>query len=314
MIKKMSFRFAMGCLTVLHCHAVFAQIAQQNPCEIPFTKMLDKRKGTPFSISDAINTKARISDQDQQNYNYRNRFLVANLDTVENGQCKGMVENYPLVDQKNLPIERFPDLRNSQILQHFLDEVQPFYQTPANKQPVVTMGGRRYCIGQTISLCEIRGQRVVEVARLGTSSLNANSAPVRSRTYGEYNEITHRSWMSGRDYTSRDGQRDEAMGGVDSTKMKGLRYTRYTSGGGMILNNFLKWDGLAGFEVPNFYGGLHELSVGETNVNNLGAPVSHGCLRLTKYGSVLARWWTPMGAKLFVHYTDAGYRQTPPNK
>lgn len=313
MIKKMSFQVVISCLTVLQCQAVFAQNAQQNPCQIPFTKMTDKNTGKPFKIEDAVNTRGQISDQDHRNYNYRNRFLVANLDTVENGQCKGLVESYPQVAQNNIPGDLFPELKNTQILQHFMEEVQPFYQTPANKRPIVNMRGKDYCIGQTISLCEIRGNNVVvEVARLGTSSLNANSAPNRSRTYGEYNEISHRSWMAGRNYTTRDGQRDEAMGGVDSTKMKGIRYTRYTSGGGMILNNFLKWDGLSGYEVPNFYGGLHELSVGETNVNNLGAPVSHGCMRLTQYGSILARWWTPLRAKLFVYYTDAGYRQTPP--
>jgi len=324
MDQKLKFQFSASRLTVLHfsllvCLQGTSALAQgnpavTNPCEIPFTKMIDKRQGqaTPFQIRDAVNTNPRILDVDHQLYNYKNRFLVVNLDTKnENKQCKGLVEDYPLVNQANPPVDLFPELKSPQTIQHFLDEVQPFYQTPARKRSVVKLNGRDYCIGQTVSLCEIRGNKVVEVARLGTSSLNANSAPVRSRTYGEYNKITHRSWMSDRSYTVGDGQRDEALGGVDSSKTKGIRYTRYVWGGNMILNNFLKWDGMDGFEVPNFYGGLHELSIGETNVNNLGAPVSHGCLRLSKYGSIFARWWTPLGAKLFVHYTENGYRQKP---
>lgn len=311
MKNTMKLQLLVSCLTIFQFGMVQAQDAS-NPCEIPFTKMIDKNTGQPFQLKDAVNTNRRITDENQAQYNYKHRFLVTNLDTKnESGQCKGLVERYPKVEAGNVPTDLYPELKNSSTLSHFLEEVQAHYQTPANKNPIVNVRGTNYCIGQTTSLCEIRSGKPVEIARLGTSSLNANSAPARERTYGEYNQISFRRWMEGRSYTSRDGDRDAELGGVDSENLKGMRYTRYTSGGGMVLNNFMKWDGLAGYEVPNFYGGLHELSVGETNVNNLGAPVSHGCLRLSRYGSIFARWWTPQGAKMFVHYTNHGYRQRP---
>jgi hypothetical protein len=287
--------------------------AASSYCDLPFTKMVDKNTGAPFALKDAVNTNSRISETANKLYNYKNRFLVLNLDTRdESGQCKGLVENYPRVSESSPPVDQYPELKDSATLSHFVHEVQdPNYQTPANKRSVVSVAGKAYCIGQTASLCEIRGAQVVEIARLGTSSLNRDSAPERSRTYGEYNQINTKKWMAGRDYTAADGVRDEALGGIDSSTSRGVSYTRYTAAGGMILNNFMKWDGLRGYEVPSFFGGLHELSVGETNVNNLGAPVSHGCLRLTRYGSIFARWWTPLGAKMFVQYTTAGYRQSP---
>jgi hypothetical protein len=301
----------VSCLTIFQFGTVWSQDAS-NPCELPFTKMIDKNTGMPFQLKDAVNTNDRIADANQAKYNYKHRFLVANLDTKdEAGQCKGLVERYPKVDGNNIPVDQYPELKNEKTLSHFLGEVQPHYQTPANKNSIVNVKGTNYCIGQTISLCEIRGGKPVEIARLGTSSLNANSAPARDRTYGEYNKISFRRWMQGRSYTSEDGDRDAELGGVDSENLKGMRYTRYTSGGGMVLNNFMKWDGYPGYDVPGFYGGLHELSIGETNVNNLGSPVSHGCLRLSRYGSIFARWWTPLEAKMFVYYTKNGYRQRP---
>ncbi len=291
--------------------ATSVALANENPCVLPFTEMQNPQTGTVFQVQDAINTNRRITDGNHSAFNLRNRFLVVNLDTKKNGQCKGLTEHYPYVDGQRPPTDLLPDLKDSATLSHFLEEVQPHYTRPATKRGVVPVGGTPYCIGQTVSLCEIRGNSVFEIARLGTSSLNRNSAPERRRTYGELNQITHRSWMTTRSYTDRDGDRDQVLGGVDSSKIRGLRYTRYTSGGNVVLANFMKWDGLPGFEVPNFYGGLHELSRGETNVNNLGAPVSHGCLRLTLYGSIFARWWTPLGARMFIHYTQDGYRQRP---
>lgn len=311
-----SFRFSFRpFLTVLGGASLISlssALATNNPCELPFTQMQNPQTSLPFEVRDAVNSNRRISEDAHNRFNLRHRFLVVNLDTKDsNGQCKGLTESYPRVDGNRPPTEAFPELSDREYINHFLEEVQPFYSRPAQKNPVVAVGGTSYCIGQTVSFCEIRGNRVVEIMRLGTSSLNRNSAPDRKRTYGELNSITHRSWMTQKSYSERDGDRDEVWGGVDSGKIRGLRYTRYTSGGNVVLANFLKWDGLPGFEVPRFYGGLHELSRGETNVNNLGAPVSHGCLRLTLYGSVLARWWTPLGARMFVHYTDSGYRQRP---
>lgn len=297
-------------LTCVLMFQVVTVLAQENPCEVPFRKMVDRRTGAAFQLSDAVNTNDKISPDSNAKYNYKNRFLVLNLDTKnEQGQCKGLKENYPMVDASKPPVDRFPELSDTGTLTHFVQDIQKHYRTPADKKPVVNLHGMNYCIGQTASLCEIRGNQVVEIARLGTSSLSANSAPNRATTYGEYNQISTRKWIAGVTYMDDDVARDIELGGPDLNR--GQMYTRYVSGGGSILNNFMKWDGIGIYSVPSFYGGLHELSVGETNINNLGAPVSHGCLRLSRYGSIFARWWTPVGAKMFIYYTPKGYRQTP---
>lgn len=315
MTQQFRIQLSINIFTLLLSGALWAQndLSAANPCELPFTKMVHKKSGKNFELKDAVNSNKAISEANHQAYNYKNRFLVVNLNTKnEAGQCKGLKEFYPQVDESQPPIDLYPEFGNSLTLHHFLQEVQkPFYQTPGDKKPIVKVKNTDYCIGQTLSLCEIRDDKIIEIARLGTSGLNSNKAPDKSRTYGEYNQINTKKWMEGRSYTTRDGVRDEELGGIDSKTKKGKSFTRYVSGGGMILNNFMKWDGLSGYEVPNFYGGTHELSIGETNVNNLGAPVSHGCLRLSRYGSIFARWWTPLGAKMFIYYTKEGYRQKP---
>jgi TonB C terminal len=309
-----------------------------NPCELPFSEMIDSRAasvsvaGSPaaaprvshsqhfqhFQLGDAQNTAPGISPENDRRFNYRSRYLVANLDTRDaGGQCKGLEETYPLIDPARPDFESFPELQDPETLEHFIRDVQGaaprrgYFAAPTAKKPVVRMGGTSYCIGQTISLCEIRQGQPIEVARLGTSSLLSNSGPGRY-FYVPMNTIVVKSWMENRKYTPADARRDAALGGISESQRSGVLLSRYQPEDiAWVMPNFMQWLPVAGFVHDNTVKGLHELSRGETRINNLGAPVSHGCLRLTRYGAVLARWWTPRGAKLFIHYTNAGYRETP---
>lgn len=139
----------------------------------------------------------------------------------------------------------------------------------------------------------------------------SNSGPGRN-FYAPLNTIVLRSWMVNRQYTAADARRDAALGGISENQRSGAHLSYYRPEDiDWVMPNFMQWLPVGGFENDGTVKGLHELSRGETRVNNLGAPVSHGCLRLTRYGAVLARWWTPRGAKLFIHYTNTGYRQAP---
>lgn len=306
--------------------------ADANPCELPFSEMIDSRvtkmrvAGGPsshstkptFQIRDAENTSPGISLKDDRRFNYRRRYLVADLNTKDaRGQCKGLEERYPLIDPTHPNYETFPELRDPEILEHFVHNVQGtepgrgYFEAPTAKKPMVRIGHTSYCIGQTISLCEIRQGHPVEIARLGTSSLMSNSRPGR-HFYVPMNTIVVRSWMRNRKYTPADARRDASLGGISGSARSGALLFHYRPKDiAWVMPNFLQWLPVDGFKHDNTVKGLHELSRGETRVNNLGSPVSHGCLRLTRYGAVLARWWTPRGAKLFVHYTNAGYRKTP---
>jgi len=304
-----------------------------NPCELPFTAMIDPRAakavfaGDPspadsgpryFRVRDALNTSPGIAGEDDRRYNYRSRYLVANLDTRDpDGQCAGLYERYPLIDPARPDYATFPELQDPATLEHFVRNVQGdgpgrgYFEAPTVKKPVVRIGGAPYCIGQTVSLCELREGIAVEIARLGTSGLMGDSGPSRV-FYAPLNTIVLRSWMLDRKYTLADAQRDAALGGISDREPSGSRLSYYRPKEiDWVMPNFMQWLPVDGFANDGTVKGLHELSLGETRVNNLGAPVSHGCLRLTRYGAVLARWWTPRGAKLFIYYTSAGYRQTP---
>ncbi len=319
---------------IISGHEASAQ-AGANPCELPFSEMIDLRAasvsvaGSPaaaprvsrfqhFQLGDAQNTAPGISPEDDRRYNYRSRYLVADLDTRgSGGQCKGLEERYPLIDPAHPDFESFPELQDPETREHFIRDVQGvaprhgYFAAPTAKKPVVRMGGTPYCIGQTVSLCEIRRGQPVEIARLGTSSLLSNSGPDR-HFYVPMNTIVVKSWMENRKYTSADARRDAALGGISEWQRSGVLLSRYQPEDiAWVMPNFMQWLPAAGFGHDNTVKGLHELSRGETRINNLGSPVSHGCLRLTRYGAVLARWWTPRGAKLFIHYTTAGYRERP---
>ena len=284
--------------------------AAQNPCELPFLNMINPHTGRTFTMADALNQNPSVGEQ----YNYRARFLVADLNTKdENGQCKGVEESYPLISPNAPDASAFPDLRNEANFRYFISNVQGdgnghgFYSAPAKFSRVTNFKGTNYCTGQTISFCEIREGRPVEIMRLATSSQRSNTG---STLYDSLNLVTLRSWAKDRNYSALDAKHDVETGGVAAGQSSGLHLSHYTGGGGWVMPNFVKWDAAPGFETRG-YMGMHQLTQGESPIVVPGSPVSHGCFRLSKYGAVLNRWWTPFGAKMFIRSDSSKYRQVP---
>ena len=271
--------------------------AMASDCLIPFTKAVNPRTGTAFAVQDAKNDLSGVKDM------YRGRYIVVNLNTKDdNGNCKGVQEHYPSQDI-NSAIKFFPELANANDAQTYLS--LPHYKAPIYREPIVG----NLCLGQMVSMCELRGNgQVVEIAKIATSSLETGGSYPHNGYYAELNYINTRSWGSGYQrpaYTAADGQRDMEMGGVDESKMSGSRLVHYNNWPMPNFMNFVPVSGYAG----NTQNGFHELSRGETFSPNMGGPVSHGCLRLTKYGSVLFRWWAPRGARAFIYFTPQGYKK-----
>lgn len=264
-------------------------------CVLPFTQMMSNR-GMPFSTQDVYNDLAGVKDM------YRGRYVVVNLNTRDdNGNCKGVQEHYPTKDPSAISL--LPELANQNDLQTYLS--LPHYKAPISRSPVE--GG--LCLGQTVTMCELRSNgQVIEVAKLATSSLETGGGYPESGYYPVLSYINTRSW--GADYqrpayTAADGIRDAEMGGTESGVMSGPRLVKYN---GWPMPNFTHFMPAPGYPGNN-QNGFHELSRGETFHQNMGGPVSHGCLRLTKYGSVLFRWWVPRGARTFIHFTPEGYKK-----
>ena len=126
--------------------------------------------------------------------------------------------------------------------------------------------------------------------------------PPLNRYYAPVNFIKSRNWSSDRRYTPVDARRDERMGGGSA------RIVPFANGGNPIeMPNFLHFLPEAGYlgETAN---GIHQIAGGLDSGGMFGAPVSLGCIRLNKYQAKLARWWTPTGAKFFVHFEPNRYR------
>jgi hypothetical protein len=83
--------------------------------------------------------------------------------------------------------------------------------------------------------------------------------------------------------------------------------TPFANGGNPIeMPNFMHFVPEAGY--PGMSGnGIHQIAGGLDSGGTFGAPVSLGCIRLNKYQSKLARWWTPSQAKFFVYFEPNRY-------
>jgi hypothetical protein len=191
-------------------------------------------------------------------------------------------------DASGLALE-LEDLRN------YLEQVQRFKTDPVVK-PAVVNG---YCVGQTLSLCEIVDGQPKLVYRFVTSSSRA--PPPLYRYYAPINFINSRNWSSDRKYSAADARRDARMGGGEA------RMVPFANGGNPIeMPNFLHFLPMPGYpgEPGN---GIHEIAGGLDSGGTFGAPVSLGCIRLNKFQAKLARWWTPRQAKFFVHFEPNRY-------
>jgi hypothetical protein len=293
-------------------------------CRIPFEKLKDPKTGEFFPLSAALNGGGKISEQ------LRQRYIVADLNsTDEDGNCRGVKEFFTPVDE----LSEFPRLRaiaaarkadvaslakesaesllaseatpgdsaglalELEDLQNYLQQVDRYKTAPVVK-PAVVNG---YCVGQSLSFCELVDGKPKLVYSFVTSS--SKWTPPLNRYYAPINFIKSRNWSSDRRYTPSDARRDERMGGGNS------RIVPFANDGNPIeMPNFLHFLPEAGYsgETAN---GIHQIAGGLDSGGTFGAPVSLGCIRLNKFQAKLARWWTPTGAKFFVHFEPNRYRK-----
>lgn len=294
------------------------------PCRIPFEKLHDVKTNAPFPMSAAVNENDKLPEH------VRNRYIVADLNTAdENGFCRGVQEYLSRVDQlsefprlRRIAAERnveFTTLAKEKVaaltrdeekledvealateledLKNYLEQVQRF-QTDHIVKARVYNG---YCVGQTLNFCEIQNGKPKLVYRFITSSSRWQQRP-NNNYYAPINVIATRNWSSDRRYTPADAKRDERMGGGRG------HIAMFENGGHPIeMPNFLHFLPDKGY-VGERANGIHQIAGGLDSGGTFGAPVSLGCIRLSRYQAKLARWWTPRQAKFFIYLDEAGYK------
>ncbi len=294
------------------------------PCRIPFEKLKDVKTGSPFPLSAAVNESETLPQ------NIRNRYIVADLNTAdENGLCRGVQEYISRVDQ----LSEFPRLRQIaaersiafealakeplatltkseetlenlealaielEDLKNYLDQVQRFQTSHVVKARVYN----GYCVGQTLNFCEIQNGKPKLVYRFVTSSSRWQQKP-NNNYYAPINVIQNRNWSSDRRYTPADAKRDARMNGGRA------HIAMFENGGNPIeMPNFLHFLPDKGY-VGERANGIHQIAGGLDSGGTFGAPVSLGCIRLSKFQAKLARWWTPRQAKFFIYLDEQGYK------
>jgi hypothetical protein len=294
------------------------------PCRIPFEKLKDMKTGEPFPVSAAIN------ENDKLPAHLRGRYIVGDFNSAdESGMCKGVKEYLTRLDQlsefprlRKIAAERkieFTSLAKENVatltkaqesldefealafelddLRNYLDQVQRFETDHIVKARVYN----GYCVGQTLNFCEIQNGKPKLVYRFITSSSRWQQRP-ENKYYAPINVISTRNWSSDRRYTPADAKRDKRMGGGRS------HIAMFENGGSPIeMPNFMHFLPDKGY-VGERANGIHQIAGGLDSGGTFGAPVSLGCVRLSKYQAKLARWWTPQQAKFFIYLEAATYR------
>jgi len=298
-------------------------------CRIPFEKLKDSKTGEPFPVDAAINASTKISEK------LRLRYVVADLNSSDpEGNCRGVQEYFTPVEALSdfprlsaiaasrkvelvlLAKEGIDSLRATESaiateeapadpaalavelddLNNYLQQVHRFRTDPVVKPPVFN----NYCVGQTLSFCELVDGQPKLVYRFVTSSSRAT--PPLYRYYAPVNIINTRNWSGDRIYGAADARRDVRMGGGDA------RIIPFHNGGNPIpMPNFMHFLPAPGYtgETGN---GIHEIAGGLDSGGTFGSPVSLGCIRLNKYQAKLARWWIPREAKFFIYFEPNQYR------
>ena len=293
-------------------------------CRIPFETLKDSKTGDFFPLSAALNENANLPE------NLRRRYIVADLSTAnENGYCRGVQEYFTPVGElsefprlraiaaaravdvaalASTPVEKLLAFESSpgdpaglalefEDLKNYLQQVQRYKTEPLIKRAV--FGG--YCVGQTLSLCEIVNGQPKLVYRFVTSS--SKWPPQLYRYYAPINFIKSRSWSSDRGYTPADARRDARMGGGSAGTVP------FENGGNPIeMPNFLHFLPMPGY-MGQTANGIHQIAGGLDSGGTFGAPVSLGCIRLGRFQAKVARWWTPTQAKVFMHFEPNRYRK-----
>lgn len=294
------------------------------PCRIPFEALKDPKTGEAFPTSAVLNANESLPD------NLRQRYIVASLSTTdEGGVCRGIREvhtslaelsDFPrlrsIAAAKGLDLAALAALRSEALvtpaasdseraavdleladLKNYLQQVHRYKTEPLVKPGVVA----GYCVGQTLSFCELVDGQPKLVFHFATSS--SRWLPPVNGYYAPINFIKSRSWSSDRRYTAADARRDARLGGGSAGTVP------FANGGNPIeMPNFLHFLPMPGYtgEPGN---GIHQIAGGLDSGGTFGAPVSLGCLRLGRFQSKVARWWTPTQAKLFVHFEPHRYRK-----
>lgn len=284
----------------------FSAMAQENPCEIPFTRMTDRLgTGRAFTPAQAMNPDPTVEPM------FRNRYIVMDLNTVgDDGLCKGVQERYPAPGDHALfeaEFRQYPALR-----ENYQRSIEAGYNPPIVRNRVHRYGysGENLCMGQTISLCEVRGNRGFEVARFITSSSHTRHWGEMPSTDFYYTPMMHvntRRWEGRRPYTEGDMYRDNLLGGITPTERTGSRALDFR---GAPMPNFVNF-------IPTYPyrgqdgNGIHRRvgTEGPGTEGDLGAPSSLGCLRVTHYGSRFIRWWIPREARVFPFFESGRYRR-----
>lgn len=311
-------------------------VLEANPCLAPLILKMDRVYNRYFTMKDLLNESYPADD-------YRaKRYVLGDFNTVDrNGNCRGCVEDYPKIEEMpelkkfiGLAKKAGLDLNDDEQLRDWLagnwtdtaldgreilafwknlrDHVERYRTEPMTRDSIITVLGRKYCVGQRFCLCEIRGDTIVTVAKFVASSKDkrANLRKLvdfdgQSRYYAPMNRLTSRYWDSHLKYDSLDLFHDKHMG--YSTKRVVL-FEKKTK-----LPNFMRIhadDAYPGAQnIPN---GVHEFAEGgRTTPLYMGTPISYGCIRLHDYPSKFTRWWTPVRAKFVVNYVDSRYIQRP---
>lgn len=223
----------------------------------------------------------------------------------------------------NIPIDGERIGFEKRALHSYQQRVVPFtYRQPGRAEsgfvvPVVKAPNHEgYCIGQRVHICELRENGLIaEIGRFATSAahtkFNAGGGPPRTY-YAPINHVNSRRWATEwARYQDFDRWRDYDMGGAyvgrPQDSQEGGRVLYYTNNGTAEMPAFVNFVPDPGY--PGERGnGFHERSRAEVTASQLGAPVSHGCIRLTDFASKFLRWWIPLGAKTFFAYRTDRYR------
>ena len=315
------------------------EVLRINPCYAPLILKLDRVCRRYFTVKDLLNESFKPTDYRAQ------RFVLGDFNTIDRfGNCRGCEESYP--DIRELPeLKKFlalckrdsMDLKDDKKLRIWLaknwtdpnisardvlafwknlrDHVERFRPEPMKKDSIIEVFGRKYCIGQRLCLCELRGDTIVEVARFVASSRDArgNLRKLRDfdgqpRYYAPMNRLTTRFWDSHLPYDSLDYRHDRHMG-FGSRHV--ILYQKKVK-----LPNFMSITADAYYPgAQNIPNGIHEFAEGgRTTKLYMGAPVSYGCIRLHDYPSKFTRWWTPAKAKFFTYFENKRYKLWPVRK
>lgn len=252
-----------------------------NPCEIPTTQMTNPVSHSLYTQNELLNETQGLSVE------ISSRYIVADLNTLnEKKQCRGLTEIYP-------DLNLFEQELSADELTNYLEQVEKFRSTP-----LVRVGNfKGYCVGQTLNFCELKNNIPSLVASFATSSAKWFDG---RNYYAPRNIIKSKRWSSDRIYGEEDALHDQMLGGGSKNIVKFQGKWEMPN-----FMNFVPDQGQPG-ETQN---GIHEIAGGNDNGGVFGAPVSLGCLRLKDYPAKFARWWTPMGAKFFIHYTPGFYQR-----